>query len=304
MDETLLLLMHTQRGLKLEREDLAGILAGDPQRPVDNLLSADAHQYLRVTPKWRDESFAVLEESAKHGIRWSRVGDDDYPHSWRHLSHNPVVFNYLGDQAWKKSDMLAVVGSRTPMTETRMWMQRELSLFLRKQNVGVVSGGARGIDQWAHRLSMDENRPTICILPSGILNPYPFGQEEFLRRIVAGGGCLLSTLPLREPMRKHNFRVRNRWIVGLSPAVFVVEANRRSGTAMTAELAQEEGREICTLPVFPHSSQGMANLDLLIGGAHLLRDHQDLQVLWNRKLSPTFLERANSERKEESVDQP
>jgi DNA processing protein len=191
------------------------------------------------------------------------------------------------------------------MAETRMWMQRELGRFLRAGGAAVVSGGARGVDQWAHRLCMDEGLPTLCVLPSGLLNPYPPGNQEFWERVVEGGGALLSTFPLREPMRKHHFHTRNRWIVGFSPAVFVVEANRRSGSAMTAGLAREEGREVCTLPVFPHSEQGLGNLDLIGGGATMVRDHEDLAVLWDRcRSSPAFFEGMNREGEEDGVDQP
>src|SRR5690606_30260774 len=130
-------------------------------------------------------------------------------------------------------------------------------------SIGVVSGGARGVDQWAHRLAVDYGNPTVCVLPTGILNPYPSGNESLWRAILEGGGCMLSTFALDEPLRKWAFHARNRWIAGLARVCFVAEANRRSGSLLTANLAACEGREVCTLPVFPLNGQGLANLDLI-----------------------------------------
>ncbi len=294
MDELLLLLMHQTHGLTINDKELLALLKADTHDPralLACLRSTAATNYVEARPKWREESLRVLDESAHTGVRWSRVGLEDYPRGWLQLSQRPLVFSYQGEPCWRSNRLVAVVGSRTPMTESRMWMQRELSLFLRRNDCGVVSGGARGIDQWAHRLSLDERKPTVCVLPSGVLNPYPPGSGEVWDRIRSGGGCLLSTFALREPMFRNNFPVRNRWIVGFSPAVFVVEANRRSGSALTAKLAKDEGREIWTLPVFPHSEQGLGNLDLISDGASLMRNHLDLATAWEScRLRPGFLE--------------
>jgi len=162
-------------------------------------------------------------------------------------------------------------------------MQRELAPFLRECGVQVVSGGARGVDQWAHRLAIDSRQSTVCILPSGLLNAYPPAAEPLWARILESGGCLMSTCALNEPMRKHFFHVRNRWIAGLSDLCLVVEANRRSGSLLTAKLANDESREVCTLPVSPMSSQGLGNLDLLMSGATMVRDRHDLRTLWNKR---------------------
>ncbi len=232
----------------------------------------------------------VLKTSNDHGVRWSYPGQADYPFYWNFLSKKPPVFSYLGNPVWKQMPTLSVVGSRTPLRETCLWMQRELGHFLRDNEICVVSGGARGVDQWAHRLAMDFGRPTVCVLPSGLLDPYPPNFSEAIgNRILKEGGALVSTFPLREAMRKSHFHIRNRWICGFSHTTFVVEANRRSGSWLTARLARDEGREVATLPVFPHSSQGLGNLDLIHDGAQMIRDASDLAIFYGRnslRISP------------------
>lgn len=308
MDLTLLLLMHTLNGLSLTQDDLLALLQCQPDQPGDleRCLTSDAAiQYLVAKPNWVRFSQDHLVKGADFGVRWSRIGDENYPQEWLNLSCTPpLIFSYQGEPCWKSHPLIAVVGSRTPMSDSLLWMRRELSGFLSSRRIGVVSGGARGIDQWAHRLCMDANLPTVCVLPSGLLNPYPPGSSELLSSILAGGGSVISTFALQEPMRKAAFHIRNRWITGLSPLLFVVEANRRSGSSLTAKCAKEEHRGICTLPVFPYCEQGRANLDLIMDAGHMLRDRLDLDQVWNLYSRPTLLQGSQSKQKIESIDGP
>ena len=111
---------------------------------------------------------------------------------------------------------------------------------------------------------------------------------------------MLSTFGLDDPLRKWAFHVRNRWIAGMSRVCFVTEANRRSGSTLTASLAIEEGRDVCTLPVFPMGDQGLANLDLISNGATMIRDYQDLEVLMDYS-SPALLESAKCEKQKQRI---
>lgn len=293
MDYRLCALLHLPLGLKVQSIDIEKLLAPelDPnskEQVVASLSSIEAKIYLEKHPDWPEISRAILVTSERHGIRWLHLGHENYPQSWSALSYRPAIFSYQGEPAWLECEFISVVGSRTPATDTLLWMQRELSAFLVGRKVGVVSGGARGVDQWAHRMALDCGRPTICILPSGLLNPYPFGRENLWRQIRDNGGCMISTCALEEPLRKSFFHIRNRWIAGLAPLCFVAEANRRSGSQLTAKLAFEEHKTVCTLPVFPTATQGLGNLDLIADGAIFLRDHLDLQVLWDQVARPRF----------------
>jgi DNA processing protein len=292
MDYRLALLLQFPLGLKLDPMDISRLLdpridVSDVQAVLSAVRSESARRYLHLSPGWRESSEKIWTLSAGRGIRWSYIGRADYPRAWMGLSKRPLIFSYRGESCWQNHPLISIVGSRTPSPDTRQWMQRELPRFLKLTGAGVVSGGARGVDQWAHRIAMDAGCPTVCLQPTGLLNPYPDGCEAIWERIVAGGGCLISTCALDEPLRKGFFAIRNTWIAGLSPLCFVVEANRRSGSMLTAEAALREDRLICTLPVFPTATQGLANLDLLNDGAAMVRDHLDLLTLWNTKHCPT-----------------
>lgn len=296
MDYRLALLLHVPLGLPLSGADLENLTSSldldieNPKDVVSRLVSSAAEKYIETQPDWVTISQHILRASADEGIRWSYFGQADYPSSWVGLSRRPAIFSYLGEPSWRDVPMIAVVGSRTPATDTLHWMQRDLGAFLKRHKVGVVSGGARGVDQWAHRLALDCGQPTVCILPSGLRNPYPYGRESLWREILAGGGCILSTCGLQEPMRKSFFHIRNRWIAGMAPVCFVAEANRRSGSWLTATLAFAENKEVCTLPVFPTATQGLGNLDLIYNGAVMLRDQYDLTTLWHRACASSRVE--------------
>ncbi len=303
-----LLFLHVPIGLKLESVDLERLLAPelDPFS-IGSVLGAlkteAARVYCQKNADWIATARAILAKSDQHGIRWSSMGDHDYPASWFDLRSRPVIFSYMGEACWQTTPLLAVVGSRTPASDSLLWMQRELSEFLHQRKVGVVSGGARGVDQWAHRLSLDCGQPTVCVLPSGLLNPYPDRHEDLWKRVVGKGGCMMSTCGLSEPMRKSFFHIRNRWIAGLSPGCVVVEANRRSGSLLTAKLCIEENREVATLPVFPTATQGLGNLDLLEAGATMLRDHRDLITFWDC-LSEGSFQTVQRKEQEQNIDHP
>ena len=320
MDFRLALLLNHPLGLALDPIDLTCLIdiSLDPYDVVAvtaALRSERARSYVKENRDWIRKAEAVLLQSERHSVRWSYLGQPDYPALWEGLSRRPVIFSYQGEAAWLDHSLLAVVGSRTPSPDTLEWMQQHLAEFLKRRRVGVVSGGARGVDQWAHLLSLGVRQPTVCILPSGILNPYPFGKEELWAEIRDGGGCIVSTCALREPMRKSFFHIRNGWIAGLSAVCFVAEANRRSGSLLTAKAAADEQRDLCTLPVFPTATQGLGNLDLLANGAVMLRDHLDLATLWDRarpfippslsqRLSPASPEGIQRDAQKHEVHQP
>jgi DNA processing protein len=78
-------------------------------------------------------------------------------------------------------------------------------------------------------------------------------------------GCLLSEFPPGTPPYKWNFPKRNRIISGLSCGVAVVEAPKRSGALITANLAAEQGRDVFAVP-------GNIDVETFVGCNNLLDD--------------------------------
>ena len=90
------------------------------------------------------------------------------------------------------------------------------------------------------------------------------------------GGVVLAEMPLgTAPLARH-FPRRNRVIAGLSLGVVVVEAALRSGSLITARLAQEAGREIFAVPGSPLDPRCRGSNDLIRQGAHLTETAADV----------------------------
>lgn len=76
--------------------------------------------------------------------------------------------------------------------------------------------------------------------------------------------------------RKENFPKRNRIVSGLADIVLVVEAEYRSGTAITAKFAKEQGKTICCLPSNIDSCCGIGTNKLIQEGAKLILKPSEL----------------------------
>ena len=73
-----------------------------------------------------------------------------------------------------------------------------------------------------------------------------------------------------------DFPRRNRIIAGLSRAVVVVEAEFRSGSLITARLANEQGREVLAVPGSPLDPRAKGTNDLIRQGAAICEGAEDV----------------------------
>lgn len=113
------------------------------------------------------------------------------------------------------------------------------------------------------------------MLAGGIDVVYPPEHEELQRRI-SEQGCLITEMPPGFLPRAKEFPRRNRIISGVSLAVLVVEAARKSGTLVTARLAGEQGREVFAVPGHPLDPRAEGTNRLLKTGATLVTEPADI----------------------------
>jgi DNA processing protein len=141
-------------------------------------------------------------------------------------------------------------------------------------HVTIVSGLARGIDGIAHTAAMRTGR-TVAAIAGGLDVPYPAENTNLQRLIVERGAVITEASPGTQPQARH-FPRRNRLIAGLSLGVVVVEAARRSGSLITARIAQDLGREVFAVPGSPLDPRARGGNDLLRDGAVLTETAQDV----------------------------
>ena len=209
-------------------------------------------------------------------IQFACYGEENYPHHFYQMPDPPLALSYLGRPLWMNHRLLSVVGSREPGQISLRWMENHLSSFLQKQKVCIVSGGARGIDQYAHMLSIREGAPTIAILPSGLNQIYPTQFLSMKEKILDSGGAIVSEYLPDQKMMKHLFHHRNRLISGISPMVLIVEAWNKSGTLMTGHHSLIHGRQVGVVPGHPEQICFQGSLSLLSLGAVMVRNSEDL----------------------------
>jgi DNA processing protein len=210
------------------------------------------------------------------------AGEPDYPPLLALLDDAPAVIIVGGDPALLSHRAVALVGGRNASANGQR-MAESLAAELAGSLV-VVSGLARGIDAAAHTGALRTGR-TIAAVAGGLDMPYPPEHADLQHRI-AECGAVVTEAPLGTAPQARHFPRRNRLIAGLALGVVVVEAALRSGSLITARLAQDAGRELFAVPGSPLDPRSRGANDLIRQGAHLVETAQD--VLDNLPDHPTL----------------
>jgi DNA processing protein len=158
---------------------------------------------------------------------------------------------------------VSIVGARDCTSYGRQ-VATEFGYGLAQRGWTVVSGGAYGIDEAAHRGALAGGGATVAVLACGVDRPYPACNSTLFDRICETG-LLLSEWPPGAIPQRHRFLVRNRVIAALTPATVVVEAALRSGARQTARRAWELDRTVMVVPG-PVTSKASAGVHQLARG--------------------------------------
>lgn len=177
---------------------------------------------------------------------------------------------------WKRK-LLCVVGARKNTSYGKEATETFIE-GLKGYPITIVSGLAFGIDSIAHRAAMKNNLPTISVPGSGLDLEvlHPQSHTRLAQEIVDSGGMLMNEFEPEFKATQWSFPQRNRIMAGMSHATLVIEAEKKSGTLITARLATEYNRDVLALPgsIFNTTSQGPHMLIRL--GATPIRDSDDI----------------------------
>jgi DNA processing protein len=220
----------------------------------------------------RAEAEREIAKLHKLGGKFCFLGDPEYPEILADMVDAPPALAVLGDIKLLSARAIGVVGARNA-SANGMRMAEQLAAELAPQ-LTVVSGLARGIDASAHRGAMRTGR-TIAAIAGGIDIPYP-PEHAKLQAEIAENGAVVAEAPFgTAPLARH-FPKRNRVIAGLSLGLVVIEAAMRSGSLITARLANEAGRELFAVPGSPLDPRCRGSNDLLRQGANLTESAADV----------------------------
>ncbi len=221
-----------------------------------------------------EDAITQQERMMKAGAELISLHDRRYPVRLREIFDPPLVLFAIGRSELLHSHAIAVVGTRNP-TPYGVAAAERLSADLARAGLSVVSGMARGIDTAAHKACLRENGDTIAVLGCGVDVLYPADNRK-LYEDIGKRGLLVSEFPMGAPAYPQNFPIRNRIVSGLSLGVLVVEGAQHSGSAITARLAMDQGREVFAIPGNITSKMSWGPNLLIKQGAKLVQEWSDI----------------------------
>lgn len=259
------------------------IYAASPKK----LLGAGLSQNLtEVLIKTRKEISIQNEQEhlEKNQISIILDTDKDFPPSLKQSKHFIPILYVRGNRTILHQTSVAIVGSRKFSPYGKHAASR-LSFDIAQSGVHIVSGLALGIDGLAHTASLEANAldtaagKTIAVLGGGIDDATiaPRTHVSLAHKILESGGALISTYPPKTRPSKGTFPARNTIMALLSNVTLVIEANKNSGTLITAMRAFEANKQIFAVPgsIFAPESVGTHEL-IAQGKAHIMCQASDI----------------------------
>ncbi|GAA1962805.1 DNA-processing protein DprA [Nocardioides panacihumi] len=214
-------------------------------------ITTDAGTRLPFVEPERD-----LERAAVMGLRFVIPGDPEWPTCLDGLAAAPPLAERGGPPLglWVRgarrldelSDAIAIVGSRAATTYGTDTAAR-IAGTVATDGWAVISGGAYGVDQAAHRGSMGVGGMTVAVMAHGLDRTYPAGHVDLVDAIAERGLVVSELAPGSAPTRIR-FLARNRLIAALARGTVVVEAKVRSGALNTANWTGRLHRPLMGVP--------------------------------------------------------
>jgi DNA processing protein len=280
----------------LRRAWLIGSLSGHIETAVTDVPGHRAHEILALSDEEltramaRGQADSYLARSASRDperLRAAVAGagawacchhDELYPAALHDLGDGPAVIFGRGDPVLLRrlapDAAVTIVGSRRPSG-----YGRELATTLGREvgssGLAVVSGMAMGIDAAAHGGALEAGGLTVAVLGCGVDIAYPPRCAGLYEEIVARG-LVIAELPPGTTARRWTFPARNRIMAALGAMTVVVEARQRSGSLITATMAQDLGRDVGAVPGRVGSSPAAGTNDLLREGGFVIRGGADV----------------------------
>lgn len=215
------------------------------EKELDLLLNARQKSGF-LTLREKTDPSEQLKKLERKGISYYTVFDWNYPARLRKISDAPLALYVIGSLPPEDKMTAAVVGAR----KHSYYGEKQTKIFsaiLAGQQVGVISGMARGIDSIAQMTALENGGSTYAVLGCGVDVCYPPECRRLYEMLSRRGGIISEYPPGTQP-KAGLFPLRNRIISALGDILLVMEARARSGTLITVDMALEQGKEIWALP--------------------------------------------------------
>lgn len=264
------------------------MISSVPSKQLTHKLNIPLHLAKKIIQIFKDEK--LKEEIKKDEEQYSiiTIFDKHYSRLLREINDAPLVLYCLGDLSLlNKQRIISVIGTRQPTSNA--WHKLELiTTPMIDDDWVIVSGLARGIDSFAHQLTLMNEGHTIAVLGHGFNYIYP-KENLGLFNLIKNRGLIITEYPPYTPPRKFQFPERNRIISGLSFATLVIEAKIRSGTLITVNQALDQGRDVYAVPDSPLLKEAEGCHELIRDGAIITTSSKDIMNDWPKSRQLSFL---------------
>ncbi|HPO13662.1 MAG TPA: DNA-processing protein DprA [Candidatus Hydrogenedentes bacterium] len=193
--------------------------------------------------RMRKRAVSLLQTLEKHAIIPILSGTPAYPAALEtHLGKNaPLLFFAKGNLALLYQEAIGIVGTRMPSQKgTRI--TQECARMFAEHGIPIVSGGARGVDTFAHEAALEAGGDTLIVLPQGILTYSP--SSRYAAALSDGKLLLISEFSPDAEWQTHAAVTRNATISALARMILVIEPHSVNGSLRTARHALEQGKSV------------------------------------------------------------
>ena len=249
--------------LTLSVED---ILCGWRHKKVDvtrvTQLLARGHALALAVEKWQRAGLWIMTRA-----------DTDYPIKLkvRLKAGSPPVLFGCGDRHQLNHGGLAVIGSRNASREDLCFAE-QVGAKAARQEVGIVSGAARGVDEAAMLGAMTAGGNAIGVVSDRLLKSVT--SKKWRRMIMDGRLTLISPFSPEAGFNVGNAMTRNKYIYCLSQGSLVIRSGMTGGTVSGAE--ENLKKNWVSLWVKPTIDDATANSTLVAKGGHWCTDNIDM----------------------------
>ncbi len=200
-----------------------------------------------------------IEKKLKdRNVRIITIFSKNYPENLKNIPNPPFLF-YL---RWKidNSPKFSIVWARKISSYGIKVMEKivpEICSYFT-----IISWWAAWTDTLAHKIALENNKKTISVIWTWIDFDYPIENKKLYDKIVDLGWWVISIFPVWEVGNPYNFPIRNEIVAGFSVWTLVIEAQKKSGSLITANLALDLWKDLFSIPwdIFKSNSIWCNNL--------------------------------------------
>lgn len=181
-------------------------------------LLARGHSLALAVDKWQRSGLWILTRA-----------DEEYPKRLKQKLRNdapPVLFG-CGNKELLNNGGIAVVGSRNVGAEDLQFTE-EVGQKAASNGIGIVSGGARGVDETSMLSAIKAGGNVIGIMADSLLRAAT--SSKWRNGLMQGNTVLISPFYPEAGFNAGNAMSRNKYIYTLSDAALVVHSGTKGGT--------------------------------------------------------------------------